>query len=140
RPMARAVVAVTVILAAALLCMTWRRCTVWGNNLALWDSAVRAYPGGYTPVPYFNRGIVYTDLRRWDLAAADFQQALALHYRKEGRPRAYLPEYETLLSAARYPELYQYLAEQFIIIGQRQEAIGCLNAAQNSGLIQPAPH
>jgi len=122
--------AILVASIGALSFLTWNRCGVWENNLALWDDAVNKCPDGYIPIAYFNRGIVYTDRGAYDKAVSDFSRSLALYCGKRGisadpaaRCRAILAE------GSGYPAVYACIAGRFDEIGTRTEALGCIYVA-----------
>lgn len=123
-----AVVLVAVI--GALSFLTWNRCSIWKDNLALWDDAVNKCPHGYIPIAYFNRGIASTDRGAYDRAVSDFSRSLALYYGKRGisgdpaaRCRAMLAE------GSGYPAVYACIAGRFEEIRKRTEALGCIYVA-----------
>jgi len=125
---------------ALLMNATRERCRVWSSNIVLWDDAVRKSADDYIPVAYFNRGIVYTDMRDYRRAVADFSRALTLYQNKMGISVPRADAYDVVTAQqGNYGAAYQALAQRFAEIGKTAEAMGCLNAARNSGLLEPRP-
>lgn len=125
---------------ALLMNATRERCRVWSSNIALWDDAVRKNADAYIPVAYFNRGIVYTDMRDYGRAVSDFARTLTLYRNRLGISVPRADAYDVVTAQqGNYGAAYQSLARGFTEIGKTAEAMGCLYAAQNSGLLEPRP-
>lgn len=71
------------------------------ESIRTYTDAIRQKP--YDPIAYYNRAMVYSALRSYDLALADFDKAISL------RPTAlqpYISKLGTLYAAGKYDELY----------------------------------
>jgi len=66
----------SLILIVFLGTITFKQCRVWYNSIALWDQIVRENPSIY--VPYFMRGVTYTEKGQYNAALADFSRAIDL--------------------------------------------------------------
>jgi tetratricopeptide (TPR) repeat protein len=61
---------------AAASFLSYRRCGIWKNDLALWNDALKNYPEAARA--YQNRGLAYQREGRTDLAVADYTRALRI--------------------------------------------------------------
>jgi tetratricopeptide (TPR) repeat protein len=61
--------------------LSWQRCKVWNNSVALWSDALQKYPR--SDVAYNNRAIAYFDKGEYEKAIEDCTRAIQLtpnHY------------------------------------------------------------
>jgi tetratricopeptide (TPR) repeat protein len=56
--------------------LSFSRCTVWKDNLALWDDVLGKYD--HCQVAYYNRGSAHFESKHWDRAIADYSRAIAI--------------------------------------------------------------
>ncbi len=56
--------------------LTWERIPVWKDSETLWTNVLEQFPN--VPVAYNNRGEVYCEAEKYDLAMHDFNRALSL--------------------------------------------------------------
>jgi len=85
--------------------LTWQRCQVWKDSLALWDDALNKYP--YSAFTLYNRGNALFNKRQYDAAYLDFINASVIE------PKFVLPRIN--------------LANFDIIAGRYKEAISTIN-------------
>jgi hypothetical protein len=127
------VIAALITMVVVLSVLTWKRCGVWNNNLALWQDAISKNPDSYIPLAYVNRGVAYVDIGADERAIADFDRALMIYYKRSGRNESYTKAYREILARGDgYPEVYNFIASRFLEIGKIPEATCCLIAAQRS--------
>lgn len=55
---------------------TYQRCSVWDNNLTLWNDVINQNKN--VPIAYLNRGVVLGKEKKFEPAVADFNIAIAL--------------------------------------------------------------
>jgi tetratricopeptide (TPR) repeat protein len=63
--------------AASLFALTWKRCDVWKDSLALWNDIIARPPANAQA--YYGRGGALRDIGRYGEALADFNRALELN-------------------------------------------------------------
>lgn len=61
---------------SACFYLTWQRCQVWKNTLALWTDVLKNYPRAETA--YLNRGNEFKAQKRFNEAIADYRAALLI--------------------------------------------------------------
>jgi protein O-mannosyl-transferase len=77
-PFSRGVVVIAgLLLVLCLSYLTIRQTAVWRDNLSLWTYVIEKEPGKI-PLAYNNRGMVFFNAGNFDLAIADFNQAIAV--------------------------------------------------------------
>jgi tetratricopeptide (TPR) repeat protein len=101
--------------------LTRDRCEVWENGFTLWNDAIGKYGSEYIPIAYFNRGVVYLDYRKEELASSDLKKALELYYDRAGIKKDIYQKYPG--SEDNYAQLFNYLGVQFAEINLSDEAI-----------------
>ena len=68
------VMAIVIILFGS---MTFNRCKIWKDEGTLWTDAIEKYPGGMA-IPYNNHGVFCNRNGNWEMAKADFTEAIRL--------------------------------------------------------------
>ncbi|MFH0877629.1 MAG: tetratricopeptide repeat protein [Candidatus Omnitrophota bacterium] len=79
-----AVVMLATAAAGSLAFLTWQRCGVWKDSIALWSDVLDKYPDSTTA--YANRGAAYFKQGQYEKAQSDFQHmdgSHALYYRRD---------------------------------------------------------
>jgi len=66
---------VGIILVMVFAGFSFLQVPIWEKELTLWQAAIERYP--QQALPYNNRGVVYLDQKRFELAVKDFSQAIA---------------------------------------------------------------
>lgn len=68
-----------IVLSAAFICffsfLTWQRCSVWKDDISLWNDALKRYP---STEAYLGRGIAHANAGRIDEAMRDYNKALEI--------------------------------------------------------------
>ena len=64
------------IIFVGLAVKTWHQTSIWKNNLSLWDYQIKN--GMPNAMIYNNRGFVYVEKGRYDLAIEDYTQAMTI--------------------------------------------------------------
>ncbi|MDP2690052.1 MAG: tetratricopeptide repeat protein, partial [Deltaproteobacteria bacterium] len=70
------VLAGAAVVAAILVFMTIRQQGAWRDSMALWSHEIRSVPRA--PIGYYNRGVLYADMRDFRRALDDYAMAAAL--------------------------------------------------------------
>lgn len=74
----RTLLIIVIVFAFGLLGIkTNRQCRVWQNSLIFWNELIRSYPDFF--VGYINRGQVYFEEGKYDLALADYSNSISLN-------------------------------------------------------------
>ncbi|MFA5335019.1 MAG: tetratricopeptide repeat protein [Candidatus Omnitrophota bacterium] len=67
------------VLSAAFICffsiLTWQRCSVWKDDISLWNDALKRYP---STEAYLGRGVAHANAGRIDEAMRDYNKALEI--------------------------------------------------------------
>lgn len=74
-----AVVGLIAAVAGSLAFLTWQRCRVWKDSIALWSDVLEKYPDSATA--YTNRGLAYFKKGRYQEAQSDFRRLAAVSAR-----------------------------------------------------------
>lgn len=133
--------AVIAIICIAGIITTRSRAEIWRNSETLWTDVIEKQPTISTA--YNNRGNVYYNAARWDLALADFNKSIALNpkypnsYSNRGSVNIYLGKFqESLADNEKAISINPNFAEAWLGKGvalynlnRQTEAIECYNKA-----------
>jgi len=119
---------VAALLVCALAALSFMQSRHWADSLSLWEHAMAVKAG---PVALQNRGQAYLSLKKYDLALADIEAALAVHpsdselWRNAGATRLEMRDYDAALDA--------FSRAQRLEPGSYEAAYGAALALQFSG-------
>ncbi len=164
RPPAR-VTLVLIFLAASisLSVLTWKRCLVWKDGVALWSDALKNYP--YNIVAHNNRGLAYLKKGEYEKAALDFDKTASNDINYYGRDKKTAGVFYNMNlsnsynSSGRYEETiallekaikddpkygfnyYNNLAVAYASLGKTEQAVALLKRAiENKAVVDKASY
>ena len=72
------VISMFMLLSTAMIYLTFEQIGVWKDSITLWSYFIEREPVSVPPA-YYNRGMVYDNMGRFDKAIEDFDKAIALN-------------------------------------------------------------
>lgn len=73
-------VSILIFIIVSFTCFTWNRCKVWKNGFTLWSDVISKYKGVNIAPAYFNRGLIYLENNKLELAYLDLKESLVCMY------------------------------------------------------------